>query len=505
MASALILQARHLSKRFAAVTALDDVSFDLRAGEIHALCGENGAGKSTLIKLLSGVYPHGSYSGVFEIAGVECHFHSIRDAVTAGVAVIHQELALIEEMSVAENIVLGNEPRRFGIFMDRRRSEREAVTILAKLGLSPAPSQSVKSLGMGQKQLVQIARALAQDARILILDEPAAALDEPEVETFLGVLRDLRRRGVSCIYISHRLDEVFKIADRITVLRDGASVATLDARPPSEATVVRHMVGREISDLYARPTAAATPGPIVLAVRGLSAAKRGQGLRLRDISFELRAGEVLGIGGLMGAGRTELLTHLFGAWGQRLAGQVCLDGCDLGALPPRQVLAHGMALVVEDRRRLGLFLNQSVGFNLSLSSLSSLSCVGVIQRESEREANRRWFDRVRIKAPELTAVAGSLSGGNQQKVVLGRVLMTLPKVVMFDEPTRGIDIGAKREIYSLIAQLTANGCAVLLATSELGELIGLSDRILMLRGGTIGGSFVRDELTPEMLMRAAMA
>ncbi len=498
----MILSAAHLTKRFPGVTALDDVSFDLGAGEIHALCGENGAGKSTLIKVLSGMHPYGSYEGRFSVAGTEARFRSSRDASAAGIAVIYQELASVDEMSVAENIFLGAEPTRWGVWVDRKTALRRAGEVLARFGVALDPATRMHSLGVGQKQLVEIVKALTRDSRILILDEPTAALAEHEVAVLLGILRELRSRGIACIYISHRLEELLRIADRVTVLRDGATVCTLEAGEANEATLVRHMVGRNITELYARR--APTPGATVLAVEDLAVAGESGDVRLRGISFELRAGEVLGVGGLMGAGRTELLMHLFGAWGRRRAGRVTLAGRALPEGAPRAALAAGLALVTEDRRRFGLLPEESVGFNLSLSSLGALSRAGIMRGQQEAARVGQWCESLRIKAAGSGAIVGELSGGNQQKVVIGRALMTGPRVVMLDEPTRGIDVGAKLEIYALINRLTAEGCAVLLVSSELPELIGMSDRILMLRDGAVGGSFTRSEATPEALMRAAL-
>ncbi|MCW0219186.1 MAG: sugar ABC transporter ATP-binding protein [Prosthecobacter sp.] len=498
----MILSAQHLTKKFPGVIALKDVSFDLKAGEIHALCGENGAGKSTLIKLLSGIHPYGSYEGRFEVAGQEAQFRSISDAAKAGIAVIYQELALVNEMTVAENIFLGSEPKRLGGFIDWPKIYREAKVLLDRFKVDLDPAARVGSLGVGQKQLVEIVKALAKDSKILILDEPSAALAEHEVLILLEILRDLRARGMACVYISHKLDEVFAISDRITVIRDGCSIVTKEAKDMTKAEVIQNMVGREITDLF--PRRASKQGEAVLSVKSLSVKDELGADRLHDISFELKAGEVLGIGGLMGAGRTELLMHLFGAWGKRAAGHVELSGRSLDGLQPSQILKAGLALVSEDRRRYGLVIEQEIGFNMSLSSLGQFSRAGFVNRSQETVRNLEYFKNLRVKATGLEAIVGRLSGGNQQKVVLGKALMTGPQVVMLDEPTRGIDVGAKLEIYELINQLTAEGKAVLLVSSELPELIGMSDRILMLNEGHIGGSFTRAEATQEKLMEAAM-
>ena len=499
----MLLTAHHLTKRFPGVVALKDVSFDLNEGEIHALCGENGAGKSTLIKLLSGIHPRGSYEGRFEVNGVEACFETIKDAEKAGLAVIYQELALVEEMTVAENIFLGREPRRWGTFIDWPRMYREAQALLDRFKVDLDPAAPVRTLGVGQKQLVEIIKALAKDSKILILDEPTAALAEHEVLILLDILRDLRKRGIASIYISHKLDEVFSIADRVTVLRDGTSVCTQPAADTSKNEVIRHMVGREIGDLF--PRRSSQPGDIILQVDSLAVADTESGItKLHDIQFELRGGEVLGIGGLMGAGRTELLMHLFGAWGRRVSGQVRLKGRSTAGWTPESIIQNGLVLASEDRRRYGLHLEHEIGFNLSLSSLSSVTRGGFIQRNAEIHRNQGIFDSLRVKATGLEAVVGKLSGGNQQKVVLGKALLTAPSIILLDEPTRGIDVGAKLEIYEIINQLTAEGKAVILVSSELPELIGMSDRIVMLNAGRIGGSFTRQEATQEKLMAAAM-
>ena len=501
--NSVILEAANITKKFPGVIALKDVSFDLRAGEIHALCGENGAGKSTLIKLLSGLHPHGSYDGELTVDGKAASFRSVADAERAGIAVIYQELALVNEMTVGENIFLGSEPRKANGLIDWHKVYREARVLLEKFKVAIDPEIPVLKLGVGQKQLVEIVKALSKNSTILILDEPTAALAEHEVLILLDILRALRKDGIASIYISHKLDEVFAISDRVTVLRDGASVITLDTKQTSKAEVIKKMVGREITDLF--PRRASKLGPAVLDVNNLIVAAPGTNEKfLENISFTLHAGEVLGIGGLMGAGRTELLMHLFGTWGERLSGTVALGGRELKADRPHQIIRCGLVLVAEDRRRYGLVLDQTVGFNLSLSSIGNLTTRHLIDPRLEFQRNEHFFRSVRLKAPAMNATTAKLSGGNQQKVVIGKALMTEPVVVFLDEPTRGIDVGAKIEIYEIINQLTDAGKAVLLVSSELPELIGMSDRIIILHEGKIGGEFTRAEATQERLLAAAM-
>lgn len=500
-----ILAAENLVKRFPGVIALKGVSFDLRPGEIHALCGENGAGKSTLIKTLGGIHSAGSYEGIIRVNGEPAAFTGPKDAEESGIAVIYQELALVPEMTVAENVFLGSEPRRFGgIAIDWQSVYRESRKLLDRFGLHIDPMAKVETLGVGHRQLVEIAKALSKDTRVLILDEPTAALTEQEVDVLLDILRDFRCRGIALIYISHKLDEVFAIADRITVLRDGSSIVTLDAPATTRHEVIRNMVGREITDLF--PRRASAPGAVKLAVRDLSVAMhRGGEDVLSDISFEVRAGEVLGIGGLMGAGRSELLMHIFGALGRRTRGDVLLDGAAIGpGNTPSESIHRGLVLVSEDRKRYGLVLEQSIGFNLSLSSLDRVASAGLINATRESQRNLELFNSLRVKAPSLATVVRTLSGGNQQKIVLGKALLTKPQVVFLDEPTRGIDIGAKLEFYELINRLTESGQAVVLVSSELPELMGMSDRIIILAEGRIGGTFTRSDATQEKLLAAAM-
>lgn len=501
-----LLRAANIVKRFGPVTALSGVTFDLRAGEIHSLCGENGAGKSTLIKTLSGIHAHGSYEGELLLRSQPLRLRGIADAEQAGIAVIYQELALIPELSVAENIFLGNEPRR-GPFIDWQRVTERARELLSRFAVNIDPMKPVRELGVGQQQLVEIVKALSKESSILILDEPTAALSESEVEQLLLILQELRTSGMTCVYISHKLDEVFAISDRITILRDGASISTLDASQTSKSEVIKLMVGRDLGELFPR-VVPSNFNPLtqpVLEVQGLQVQPPAiGGTHLEDINFRVRGGEVLGLGGLMGAGRTEVLMHLFGAWGRRTGGQVVLEGEKMDHPTPETAISSGMVLVSEDRKRYGLVLDKDINFNLSLSSLKEVQGKWLINGAREESRNRKIFGDLRVKAPGLESIVGHLSGGNQQKVVLGKALLANPRVIFLDEPTRGIDVGAKQEIYRLINQLTAKGLAVILVSSELPELMGMSDRIIMLHQGRVGGEFKASEATPEALLSAAM-
>ncbi len=502
--TAPLFRAEGIVKRFGGIVALNGVTLDLVTGEVHALCGENGAGKSTLIKILGGIHPADSFEGSLSINGEPVHFRSVRDSERAGIAVVHQELALVDEMSVAENVFLGAEPKR-GPYIDWRRMMDEAARLFAQFNIEVDVAAPIRTLGVGVRQLVEIVRALRKNSRIIVLDEPTAALADHEVAVLLDIVRGLSKRGVTCAYVSHKLSEVFAIADRITVLRDGRSIVTLDAKKTDTNEVIRQMVGREIRDLYPRRMSAIASPCALLRVKQLDVAADAESpVVLKNVSFEARAGEVLGIGGLMGAGRTELVMHLFGAWGDRRKGEVTVDGVVLEGLGPREAMAAGMVLVTEDRKRYGLVLDKSVGFNMSLSVIERYTHHGLIDEASERKSIRPLFESLRVKALDLDARVGDLSGGNQQKVVIGKALLAEPKVVLLDEPTRGIDVGAKVDVYVLINQLTAEGKAVVLVSSELPELLGMSDRVLVLHEGTVTGEFDRASVSPEKVLAAAM-
>ncbi|HEY4562695.1 MAG TPA: ATP-binding cassette domain-containing protein [Thermoanaerobaculia bacterium] len=499
-----LLELRGITKDFPGARALDGVSFDLGPGEIHALCGENGAGKSTLIKVLCGVHPAGSYGGEVRLRGETARFRTLADSEASGIALIAQELALVPGLSVAENLLLGREPRRYGLIRWAEVRE-EARRALDRVGLDIPVETPVRELGIGQQQLVEIARALMKEAAILVLDEPTAALPEDDAKRLLGLLADLRRKGVAAIYVSHRLDEVFAVADRVTVLRDGRSVGTAQRAETAPERVVSLMVGRELRQAF--PRLESRPGEVLLRLQGWSVADpQNPGRRVVDgVSLELRAGEVLGIAGLMGAGRTALLASLFGAARSPVQGTVQV-GEDPPRGPfrrPREAIAAGLALVGEDRKRYGLFARASVLDNLTLASLRGFRRHGLLDEGARRAAASGQAAALRLKAASLDAPAERLSGGNQQKAILGRWLLRRPRVLLLDEPTRGIDVGAKSEIYELIGRLVAGGIGVVLVSSELPELLGLAHRVLVLRQGRPMGFFEGEAATPERVMGAA--
>jgi ABC-type sugar transport system ATPase subunit len=499
--SELILEMRQITKEFPGVKALEDVTFQVRTGEVHALVGENGAGKSTLMKVLSGVYPHGSYSGDIVLDGQVQRFATIRDSERAGIAIIFQELALVKQMTVAENIFLGTELHGRGV-IDWNRTFQETSRALQEVGLDISPSARISDLGVGSQQLVEIAKALSKKARLLILDEPTAALTEREASNLLSILERLKQKGVTCIYISHRLREVARIADRITVLRDGKTVLTDDKVNLPEDRLVRTMVGRELTTMF--PRRPHTAGETVLEVRNWTVRDPASGDRVcDDISFEVRQGEILGIAGLMGAGRTELISSIFGVWGQRERGELRLAGRPLSISGAGQAIRAGLGLVSEDRKRYGLVLGMDVKQNSTLASLGRVARLGVINKNEEIKVSGHYARELRTKTPSLEQRVGNLSGGNQQKVVLAKWLLTKPKVLFLDEPTRGIDVGAKVEIYNIMNDLLDQGVCLVMVSSELPEVLGMSDRILVIHEGRLTGSFQWQEATQEKVMHLA--
>lgn len=497
-----ILEMRSITKEFPGVKALDGVTFDLHEGEFHSLVGENGAGKSTLMKTLSGVYPYGTYGGDIVVGGETKHFNNVRDAENAGIAIIFQELSLVKELTVGENIFLGREPSKFGV-INWNELYSKASKLLKDLNLPINPRIPVGNLGIGQQQLVEIAKALSQKANILVLDEPTAALTESEVEILFGILQKLRARGVGMIYISHKLDEVFAMSDRVTVLRDGRTVGTENAKNLTKEKVISLMVGRDVGNVF--PKAEHAFGETALEVRGLTAADLDVPNKnaVENVSFSVRKGEVLGIAGLMGAGRSELLMSLFGAWQGKTSGEIFVEGKQVSINTPRDAIKNGIGFVTEDRKRLGLILDQTILDNMTLAALKEVSGKFLTNQNRERVAGEKAKIDLRVKANSVQTVVGTLSGGNQQKVVLAKWLLTNPKVLFLDEPTRGIDVGAKQEIYANINQLAKQGLAIVLVSSELPEVLGMSDRVIVLHEGKVSGAFSRAEATPEKVMMAA--
>jgi len=495
-----LLEMRAIGKSFPGVRALDGVSIELYPGEIHALVGENGAGKSTLIKILAGVYTE--YEGEVTIGGQPRRFGSVRDSEDAGVAVVFQELSLVSELTVGENIFLGREPARLGVVQWDELYSR-ASHLLGELGLDLDPRTGVRKLGTGAQQLVEIAKALSHNARILVLDEPTAALTDAEAEGLFEILNKLSNQGIGIIYVSHRLQEVFRLSRRITVLRDGRTVSTESATGLDEQQVIAKMVGRQVSQVF--PPFGRTRGDALLEVRHVTAEDpvvRGK-LAVNDVSFTAHRGEVVGIAGLMGSGRTELLLSLFGCFPGKVSGSVVIDGREVEIKRPAEAIAHGIGFVTEDRKRTGLVLDQTILANMTLASLARVSGHFVTNESREIAAGRPLFENLRIKAKSLFAVAGTLSGGNQQKVVLAKWLMSEARVLFLDEPTRGIDVGAKQEIYWMIDKLARSGLAVVMVSSELPEVLGLCDTILVLHQGKVTGRFTHENASAEQVMSCA--
>jgi len=485
---------RHIGKRFPGVVALEDVDFDLLAGEVHVLLGENGAGKSTLVKIISGA--HACSSGQIRLDGAEVRIDSPRRAQELGIACIYQELTLVPGLTAAENIFLGREPRHRSSLIDQNRLNGQAQSLLDELNAGIAATDRVRDLRVAQQQMVEVARALSLQARILIMDEPTSALTAQEIAGLFAVLRRLLQSGVAVIYISHRLEELYEIGDRVTILRDGRHIATRPVSATSREELIRLLVDRELAELY--PRVRVTPGPEALRVEHLS--RNGV---LHDISFRVHRGEVVGIAGLLGAGRTELARALFGA-DPIDSGRIFIHGQPARVPSPRSAIRQGIGLLTEDRKTQGLVLGRSVLENTTLPSLGAFSRLGWIQLGRERTAAAAWADRLHIRTPGLGQQVRYLSGGNQQKVVLSKWLCSHTDILLFDEPTRGIDVGAKVEIYQLMNQLAAAGAAILMISSELAEILSLSDRILVMCRGRLAAEFPADQATQEKILHHAL-
>jgi putative multiple sugar transport system ATP-binding protein len=502
----VILEMRNITKTFPGVKALDNVSFSVSPGEIHALVGENGAGKSTLMKVLSGVYPYGSYDGEIYFQGKECRFHNINHSEEVGLVIIHQELALIPYLSIAENLFLGNERANFGV-IDWNESISKTKELLERVGLHESPNTLITNMGVGKQQLVEIAKALAKKVKLLILDEPTASLNETDSEKLLQLLLQFKEHGIASILISHKLSEVSKVADSITILRDGATIETLDCHKDTitEDRIIRGMVGRDLTHRF--PPRDSKISETIFEVRDWNAYHPIHADRkvTNNVNIHVRRGEVVGIAGLMGAGRTELAMSIFGrAYGSRISGSAYKNGQAVDISTIDKAIANGIAYATEDRKAYGLILIEEIKDNITLANLDAVSEVGVINEPKELTVTREYKDKLNIKCSSILQLAVNLSGGNQQKVVLSKWLFASPEILILDEPTRGIDVGAKYEIYTIINQLASEGKAIILISSELPEILGVCDRIYVMREGKIVGEVPAQEASQEIIMKYIM-
>ncbi|AIV36681.1 sugar ABC transporter ATP-binding protein [Streptomyces sp. R1] len=502
-----VLEMRSIVKTFPGVKALSDVTLTVRQGEVHAICGENGAGKSTLMKVLSGVHPHGSYEGDVLFEGETCRFKDIRASEQHGIVIIHQELALVPYLSIAENIFLGNEHAKRGL-INWNDTLKHATELLRRVGLDEHPETRVADIGVGKQQLVEIAKALSKKVKLLILDEPTAALNDEDSGKLLDLILQLKEQGMTSIIISHKLNEIRKVADSVTIIRDGRSIETLDvkAAETTEDRIISGMVGRDLENRFPdrtphQPEKGAAPA---LEIRNWTVHHPIDQQRkvVDDVSIEVRRGEIVGIAGLMGAGRTELAMSVFGrTYGRHAGGTVLRDGKEIRTKTVPEAVGHGIAYVTEDRKHYGLNLIDTINRNISLTALGKVSKRGVVDEHGERQVAEDYRKSMNIKAPTVFEPVGKLSGGNQQKVVLSKWIFAGPEVLILDEPTRGIDVGAKYEIYTVIDRLAAEGKAVVFISSELPELLGMCDRIYTMAAGRLTGEFSRAEASQEALMR----
>jgi putative multiple sugar transport system ATP-binding protein len=506
-AAAPILQMRSIGKSFPGVRALSDVTLTVAPGEVHAICGENGAGKSTLMKVLSGVHPHGSYEGDILFEGERCAFKDIRASEDRGIVIIHQELALVPYLSIAENIFLGNEHARRGV-ISWNETLRHAAALLQRVGLREHPQTRVADIGVGKQQLVEIAKALSKKVKLLILDEPTAALNDEDSAKLLVLMKELKEQGITSIIISHKLGEIAEVADSVTVIRDGRTIETLDVRDgdTTEDRIIRGMVGRDLDHRFPErtPWTGDQGAHPALEIRDWTVHHPIDQQRkvVDNVSVDVRRGEIVGIAGLMGAGRTELAMSVFGrSYGRNISGTVLKDGKEIRTRTVPEAVGHGIAYVTEDRKHYGLNLIDTIGRNITMSALSKVSRRGIVDEHAERRVAESYRTSMNIKAPTVMEQVGRLSGGNQQKVVLSKWIFAGPDVLILDEPTRGIDVGAKFEIYTVIDRLAAEGKAVVLISSELPELLGMCDRIYTMSAGRLTGEVPRGEATQEVLMR----
>ncbi len=496
----VLLEMRGIGKSFPGVRALDRVNLTVEAGEIHAICGENGAGKSTLMKVLSGVYPAGSYEGEIRYDGAVLENRTIRDSEAKGIIIIHQELALVPLLSIAENLFIGNEIARKGV-INWPLAFQKTEALLRKVGLAEAPGTQVGKLGVGKQQLIEIAKALAKDVRLLILDEPTAALQENDSQKLLDLMVELKAQGVTQIIISHKLNEISRVADRITVIRDGSTVSTIDRAEISEDRIIRDMVGRDMAHRY--PDREPNPGEVLLEVEGWNVWHPEQKDRqiIHNAAFHVKRGEIVGIAGLMGTGRTELAMSLFGrSYGRGAKGRVKMQGREVDVSSVEKAIAAGISYVTEDRKALGLILEEPILRNISLANLAGIALRGVLDKRREARVAEDYRRALAIRTPGVQQKVLNLSGGNQQKVVLSKWLFTDPQVLILDEPTRGIDVGAKYEIYTIMNDLAAQGRGVVMISSEMPELLGMCDRIYVMNEGRIVGELSRAEATQERIM-----
>ena len=495
-----ILEMRNIVKEFSGIRALSDVNLKIERGEIHALCGENGAGKSTLMNVLSGLYPYGSYEGDIVYDGETCKFKDLKDSENKGIVIIHQELALSPYLSVSENIFLGNEQAKHGI-IDWDLTEKKTTNLLKTVGLRVNPNTLVSQIGVGQQQLVEIAKAFSKSVRLLILDEPTAALNEEESANLLELIKEFRRQGITSIIISHKLNEIVNVADRITILRDGKTIETLEKEAINEERIIRGMVGRDLTNRY--PERHPNLGDVYFEVKDWTVHHPIDAHRIMNdkINFKIRKGEIVGIAGLMGAGRTEFAMSVFGrSYGSNISGKVFKEGQEISVKDVPAAIENGLAYVSEDRKALGLNLLMDIRENTTIASLGKISKQGVLDKEKEVQIAEEYRKKMRTKTNSIYQKVSSLSGGNQQKVVLAKWLMTEPDVLFLDEPTRGIDVGAKYEIYTIIEEMAAAGKCVCIISSELPEILGMCDRIYTMNDGKFTGEVLRKDANQESLM-----